>query len=228
MAGVNFEDEEEVKEYLVNLGVEYSYKCHRENDPEGCHLLADYLEGIKKDISGAAKVLQYNCLEKGYDKSCYKLGAYHITGKGGVGKCWKKAYSCFQKVCEGKSQKSVDACHNAALLAQDGRALENGPDSGLALRYFEKACESHFAPSCFNLGVLYIQGSSGLEKNMSLALKFSLKACQLGHPMGCANASRIFKLGEGVEKNDERAEELKNRAKEIFKQLKEAQIKFGE
>jgi len=36
MAGlVNFEDEEEVREYLENLHVEYSYQCFRERDPDG-------------------------------------------------------------------------------------------------------------------------------------------------------------------------------------------------
>lgn len=43
MAGlVNFEDEEEVKQFLDNLGVEYSFQCYKEKDPEGnnsrrCH-----------------------------------------------------------------------------------------------------------------------------------------------------------------------------------------------
>lgn len=36
MAGlINFENEEEVKQFLDNLGVEYSYQCYREKDPEG-------------------------------------------------------------------------------------------------------------------------------------------------------------------------------------------------
>lgn len=36
MAGlINFEDEQEVKQFLDNLGVEYSYQCYREKDPEG-------------------------------------------------------------------------------------------------------------------------------------------------------------------------------------------------
>lgn len=36
MAGlVNFEDEEEVRGYLENLHVEYSYQCFREKDPDG-------------------------------------------------------------------------------------------------------------------------------------------------------------------------------------------------
>ncbi len=36
MAGlINFEDEQEVKQFLDNIGVEYSYQCYREKDPEG-------------------------------------------------------------------------------------------------------------------------------------------------------------------------------------------------
>lgn len=36
MAGlVNFEDENEVKEFLDNLGMEYSFQCYKEKDPEG-------------------------------------------------------------------------------------------------------------------------------------------------------------------------------------------------
>lgn len=43
MAGlINFENEEEVKQFLDNLGVEYSFQCYKEKDPEGnnsrcCH-----------------------------------------------------------------------------------------------------------------------------------------------------------------------------------------------
>lgn len=36
MAGlINFEDENEVKQFLDNLGVEYSYQCYKDKDPEG-------------------------------------------------------------------------------------------------------------------------------------------------------------------------------------------------
>lgn len=36
MAGlINFEDEEEVKGYLENLGVEFSFQCYKEKDPDG-------------------------------------------------------------------------------------------------------------------------------------------------------------------------------------------------
>lgn len=229
MAGlINFEDEQEVKQFLDNLGVEYSYQCYREKDPEGCHRLADYLEGVKKNYESTAQVLQHNCEVNAHAQSCYKLGAYHVTGKGGMKKCLKTAYSCFLKSCNTQGKKSVDACHNVGLLAQDGRALETGPDTTVARQYFEKACEGGFAPSCFNLSTLYIQGFPGLDKSMPLALKYALKACDLGHVWGCANASRMYKLGDGTDKDEQRAEELKNRAKDLHGQEKERQLKFGE
>lgn len=48
----------------------------------GCQRLADYLEGVKKNYEATAQVLKHNCETNGYGESCYKLGAYHVTGKG--------------------------------------------------------------------------------------------------------------------------------------------------
>jgi TPR repeat protein len=53
----------------------------------------DYLEGIQKNFDEAAKVLKFNCEKYGHGDSCYKLGAYYVTGKGelrgfsGMGDC---------------------------------------------------------------------------------------------------------------------------------------------
>ncbi|KPP62869.1 cytochrome c oxidase assembly factor 7-like [Scleropages formosus] len=228
MAGmVNFKNEEEVKQFLDNLEVEYRYQCHREKDPEGCQRLADYFEGIKKNYEEAAQVLKHNCEVNGHSESCYKLGAYHVTGKGGVAECLKKAYSCFLKSCNSRGKSSANACHNAALLLHDGRAFEDRPDFNSARRYYERACEQDFAPSCFNLSAMYIQGTSGVSKDMELALKFSLRACELGHVWACANASRMYKLGDGIVPDEQKAEELKNRAKMLHGQMKESQLSFG-
>ena len=35
MAGINFKNEEEVQEYLDNLGIEYRYGCFSEKNPDG-------------------------------------------------------------------------------------------------------------------------------------------------------------------------------------------------
>ena len=49
---------------------------------QGCQRLADYLEGVKKNYESTAQVLKHNCETHGHGESCYKLGAYHVTGKG--------------------------------------------------------------------------------------------------------------------------------------------------
>ncbi|XP_062412181.1 cytochrome c oxidase assembly factor 7 isoform X1 [Sardina pilchardus] len=229
MAGlINFNDEEEVKQYLDNLGIEFSYQCYREKDPEGCQRLADYMEGVKKNFDSTAQILKHNCETNGHGESCYKLGAYYVAGKGGLPLCLKTAYSCFLRSCKAGGKKSVDACHNVGLLAHDGRSMEEGPDAGVAREYYEKACTGGFAPSCFNLSTLYIQGAPGFEKNMPLALQYSMRACELGHVWGCSNASRMYKLGDGAPKDDQKAEDLKNRARDLHGQQKERQLKFGE
>ncbi|KAJ7986588.1 hypothetical protein DPEC_G00341430 [Dallia pectoralis] len=229
MAGlINFEDEKEVKQYLDNIGVEFSYQCYKEKDPEGCQRLADYIEGVKKNFESTAQVLKHNCEMNKHGESCYKLGAYHIQGKGGVAEDLKMAYSCFMMACSAGGKKSVDACHNVGLLAHDGRALESGPDPRTARQYYEKACMGGFAPSCFNLSAMLIEGFPGLSKDMGLALKYATRACELGHVWGCANASRMYKLGDGAPVDEKKAEELKNRAKELHFQEKERQLKFGE
>ncbi|KAM9832631.1 cytochrome c oxidase assembly factor 7 [Neosynchiropus ocellatus] len=230
MAGlINFEDEKEVKQFLDNLGVEYSFQCYKEKDPEGCQRLADYLEGVKKNYESAAQVLKHNCDNNSHGESCYKLGAYHVTGKGGVAECLKTAYSCFKLSCKVGGKKSTDACHNVGLLCHDGRAVGGEPDLKTAQEHYEKACAGGFAASCFNLSALYIEGNSkGLKPDMKAALHYANRACELGHVWGCANASRMYKLGDGTEKDEKKAEELKNKAQELHGLLKERQLKFGE
>ncbi|TNN60564.1 Cytochrome c oxidase assembly factor 7 [Liparis tanakae] len=226
MAGViDFKDEKEVKQFLDNLGVEYSFQCHSENDSEGCQRLADYFEGVKKNYESAAQVLKHNCEKNGHGESCYKLGAYHVTGKGGMTKCLQTAYSCFMRSCHTDGKKARDACHNVGLLAHDGRLSEGGaPDLAVARQYYEKACGAGFAASCFNLSALFIEGNAkGMPPDMKQAAKYAERACELGHVWGCANASRMYRLGEGTEKDEKKAEQLKNRAKELHGLKKESQ-----
>ncbi|KAG9471688.1 cytochrome c oxidase assembly factor 7 [Eleutherodactylus coqui] len=229
MAGlVDFKNEEEVKEFLDNLGIEYSYQCHREKDADGCHRLADYFESIKRDFEASAKLLKFNCEQNDHSESCYKLGAYHITGKGGLPADLQAAYNCFLKSCLKGGKKSIDACHNVALLAQEGRMNDGKADVRVARDYYTKACDGKFSASCFNLSAMYMEGSPGFPKDMTRALHFAEKACELGHIWGCANASRMCKLGDGVKKDDAKAETLKNRAKDLHEKEKGAkEITFG-
>lgn len=78
----DLKQESDVKEYLENLGTEYRFGCFSEKRPEVCHLLADFLEAIKKDFEKASKVYRSNCDDYKYGKSCLKYGHYSFLGKG--------------------------------------------------------------------------------------------------------------------------------------------------
>ncbi|CAH6790636.1 cytochrome c oxidase assembly factor 7 [Phodopus roborovskii] len=220
MAGlVDFQDEEQVKSFLENMKVECHYQCYREKDPDGCYRLVDYLEGIQKNFEEAAKVLKFNCEDNGHSDSCYKLGAYYVTGKGGLTQDLKAASACFLMACEKPGKKSVESCHNVGLLAHDGQVNEDGqPDLAKARDYYTRACDGSYAASCFNLSAMFLQGAPGFPKDMGLACKYSMKACDLGHVWACANASRMYKLGDGVDKDEAKAEMLKNRAQQLHKE----------
>nr|XP_009938086.1 PREDICTED: cytochrome c oxidase assembly factor 7 [Opisthocomus hoazin] len=169
-------------------------------------------------------------MEAGEGEDDLKLLPSEESALGGLDLDLKAAYNSFMKSCEKGGKKSVNACHNVGLLAHDGRINDGKPDPVVARDYYTKACDGDFAPSCFNLSVIYLQGAAGIPKDMNRALKYSLKGCKLGHMWACANASRMYKLGDGVEKNDAKAEDLKNRAKQLHKEQKEApsSLTFGE
>lgn len=40
------------------------------------------MEGVKQNYEATAQVLKHNCDKHTHAESCYKLGAYHVTGKG--------------------------------------------------------------------------------------------------------------------------------------------------
>ncbi|RLU20053.1 hypothetical protein DMN91_006659 [Ooceraea biroi] len=72
----NLKDEEEVKEFLKNLHIEYQFGCHSEKKPEVCHLLGDYYESIKPDLEQAAAIYKATCDNYNYGRSCAKFGDF--------------------------------------------------------------------------------------------------------------------------------------------------------
>lgn len=78
-----------------------------------CHLLGDFFEAVQKDFDKAAKVYEVNCNEYKHGHSCFKIGNYSFTGKGGLKADHEKAQHYFDVGCE---QKYSDACLHGALM----------------------------------------------------------------------------------------------------------------
>ncbi|XP_038048532.1 cytochrome c oxidase assembly factor 7-like [Patiria miniata] len=222
MNNVNFKSEEEVKGYLENLETEYSYQCYREKSGEGCYRLGEFFAGIKGDLGKAASAYQASCDKYDHFVSCNKLGALHLYGKG-LDKDRKKAVDYFVKSCEGGY---MTGCYGAGVALSGGETK----DPPRAAAYLQRACDSDHQESCFQLGSIYLQGLEAVEKDMAKAFRYTLRSCQLGHMYGCANVSRMYKMGDGTEKDQKLADEFRAKARELHRQAKEkaAQLTFGE
>lgn len=97
----DLKNEEDVKEYLKNLHIEYKFGCYSEKKPEGkwknkiylsitsrlndrfavCHLLGDFHEAVKGEMENAAATYKANCDEYNYGKSCAKYGDFKAIGE---------------------------------------------------------------------------------------------------------------------------------------------------
>lgn len=172
----------------------YVYICHR----CGCGICSNYLGVLRLHCAPAVYVFIEMLLTVGVPKDL------------------SKALSIYEFACH---KGSSGACNNAGLVWKTAETpgelgTYRPADLKQAEDYFLRACEGGHKNGCFNLSALYIQG---VTKDMSKALSFSLKSCELGHPYGCANAARMYLLGDGVEANASRAEELKKKARNLLK-----------
>ncbi|XP_068201477.1 cytochrome c oxidase assembly factor 7 homolog [Palaemon carinicauda] len=218
--------EEDVKEFLENLGIEYRFGCFSEKKPDSCHLLGDYLEGVKKDFDKASKVFRTNCDESNYARSCYKFANYSFLGKGGK-QNMDEAYSYYLKGC---TAGDSDSCLNGGLMCVSNTPtnVKRPKDYDKGLELLDKACDGNNAFSCYYISGIFIQGvKDQIEKNMQKAFDYSMKACDLGNMYACANVSQMYRKGDGTAKDETKSEEFKKKALDLQDQFKaQATVEF--
>uniref|UniRef100_A0A1Q3FDL3 Putative cytochrome c oxidase assembly factor 7 n=1 Tax=Culex tarsalis TaxID=7177 RepID=A0A1Q3FDL3_CULTA len=251
----DLKNESDVKDYLENLGIQYRFGCYSEKKPDVCHLLGDYLEGIKKDFDKAGKVYRSNCDDYGYAKSCLKYGNYSFLGKGRASDKGDpvKAYTYYEKGCQ---LNDPDAClHSGLLLVSKSIPKEMKRDVGKAFEYLTKSCEMNNGNACFYLSGMHISGvvkdefkakqqelyqqqksappkdkPSGLpasayvvERDMQKAFEFAYKACELRNMYACSNLSQMYAKGDGIPRDEKKAEKYKQLALEMQDEIKKQQ-----
>ncbi|XP_034105801.1 cytochrome c oxidase assembly factor 7 homolog [Drosophila albomicans] len=172
--------ESDVKEYVEKLGVEYRFGCYSEKKPEVCHLLGDYLEGIKKDFEKASKVYKSTCDDYGYAKSCYKYGNYSFLGKGKSGSKGEPrvAYQYYEKGC---NLNDSDAClHSGLLLVSRSMPKEIDRDVPKGLQFLTKSCDMNNATACFYLSGMHISGVQKKPEDAATATSTTTTAAAAG------------------------------------------------
>lgn len=65
----------------------------------------------------------------------------------------------------------------------------------------QRLCAQKNMVGCFNLGVMYMKGMLGAQKDASKALEYFTKACDGGDIDGCLNAGKYFEDGEEITKD---------------------------
>lgn len=214
--GFNLKNEDEVKEYLENLGTEYRFGCYHEKKPEVCHLLGDFFEAIKQEWDKAGKLYEVNCDEYKYGHSCFKFGNYNFTGKGSLKADHAKAMSYYDKGCH---YKYPEACLHAGLM-RTALTSQIPKDDRKAFDYFNAGCNLKSGMCCFYVSGMYISGVDGLvPKDMKKAFEYSKTACDLGNVYACANLSQMYAKGEGVTQSATKAEEYKQLALDMQNQV---------
>ncbi len=143
----------------------------------------------------------------------------------GIKKDQEKALKYFTKGCDGDSP---EACLGAAVLHQKGMGPDNVKNLPKAASFLERGCARDSANCCFRLSTLYLQGAAGVAKDLKKAERLSVKSCEMGNMYACFNASRMYKLGDGVEKNEELSKKYEKMGRDIHQDhtSKDQTLKF--
>ncbi len=162
---------------------------------------------------------QEGCTAGDLDK-CANLGESYAKGLG-VAQDQPKAVSTFRDAC---SRGGAHAC----LLLGDAYASGTGvtKDPTQADEFFGKACEEgeeegcvracdtlNDAVRCLRVGVLSAKGA----KDPKRAATYFRKACENQHPLGCRELGMMYRDGNGIEKDIDRATEFLKRGDELLR-----------
>lgn len=210
--------EEEVKEFLENLGIEYRFACLHEKKPDGCHLLGDYMEAIKKDYVKAAQVYKNNCDDHGYGHSCHKYGTYKFVGRG-TPEDKVESFNYQVKACDAGYP---GGCFLAGLALTDDTTKENPipTDFEKGVGYLTRACELGSSSGCFFASGLYFEGRGSIGKDIKKSFELGVKACDLGSPHACSNVALMYRRGVGVQKDEKKAKFYHDKVIDYQEQLK--------
>ncbi|CAJ0929152.1 unnamed protein product, partial [Mesorhabditis belari] len=224
-------EQEERREYVKNIGIEYRFGCYEEKRPDSCQLLGEYMEAIEQNFKSALSLFRQNCEERKYPKSCYKYAMYLLAGK----ECepdLKKMIRPLEIACDANINKG---CRYLSLVHWNGEK-DRPANSKLAEKFMAKACELEDGEACWLLSTWYmgreekfVNAKKGKEdskadlgtlaRNMSKALYYGIKACELNIPYSCANVARMYKIGDGIEKDETKGKEFAEKAGEIMKNM---------
>lgn len=136
------------------------------------------------------------------------------------------AFDYYKKACD---LNYPDACLHVGVM-QTTKEKSHGKDNKEikidypnGLKALEKACAGGNIMGCFFASSIYITGAEGVPEDKKKASELAVTACDGGNIYACVNLSRMYKNGDGVEKNEEKANLFKEKARDIRDDWKKKQ-----
>uniref|UniRef100_A0A0N5A226 Sel1 repeat family protein n=1 Tax=Parastrongyloides trichosuri TaxID=131310 RepID=A0A0N5A226_PARTI len=227
--------QQEREEYVKNIGIEYRFGCYEEKRPDSCHLLGEWMEAIQKDFDKAYILYKDNCLTRQYPRSCYKYANYRISGTKEQPKKLEELIEPYKIACD---NDIPSGCSTLGLIYWNGEEGRK-PNTELAVKYMERACELEDTTSCFRLSNWYRSSEEDrknnvkkeenselgfIPKNTEKALSFAIKACDLGDPNACMHAALMYRGRDGFPLDKEKTKIYSNKAKEIVELAKKMNL----
>jgi TPR repeat protein len=166
-------------------------------EPLAQHWLGSaYFNGraVPKDVSQAL-VWFGRAADKGQPESLHAMGEIHFNGLG-INKDEGKGVEYFKRAAEKGWPASLE---RLAQYSWDGRAMPT--DKAKALEYARPAAEAGRPISQFILGLAYLMGQGGVNKDLTQAGQWFRKAAELGHPQSQHNLGVMYANGHGVPKS---------------------------
>jgi TPR repeat protein len=167
-------------------------------DPLAQHWLGSaYFLGraVPKDMAQAL-IWFGRAADKGQPESLHAMGEIHFNGLG-VNKDEARGVEYYRRAAEKNWPASQE---RLASLSWDGRAMPT--DKAKALDYARPAANAGRPVAQFILGLAYLFGQGGVEKDPAQAVQWFRKAADQGHPQSQHNLGVMYVGGNGVPKSN--------------------------
>jgi TPR repeat protein len=112
----------------------------------------------------------------------------------------------------------TEGCVNAGICRSEG--IGGWPvDVQDSLKFLDKACDDKHPVACLKLFKIFVEGRGNVAKDGARAFEYTKRTCDYGDVLGCFNASRMLRIGDGVAKDLKLSEEFRSRAEAMNKEI---------
>jgi uncharacterized protein len=184
-------------------------KCTRSHK-DSCLKVADLFNHNKayiKDLSKLKKTLQKAC-KRNTNEACFELGKLYHRGVN-LKKDYKRAEKYYNQSCTRSYLPACEQLYWIASYYNEGKKVKK--DHQKAKGLLESSCKNGYMASCNDLGVQYLVGKNGSQKDTKLTLIYFKQACDQKFVVSCRNLALIHTNGN-VKKDLSYAFKIYNKA----------------